>query len=478
MPDHQPQPQQPSQPENTHAKVPARTPDAHSGADDSADTGTASGTRAELRNSQAVAKAEQLAGRIKEAWETRNQPDTTEPLSTTYELLTVPQDKSSLRDLRGALATPGLVGKWNAVYQVYQHHRIGRAVNRYFLQRGKLAAGGITFMAVFSIAGLATVGWTLFAMFFHMDYRFQMMVAEAVNQFIPGIMITPDDPDGLLNPMSLQPSTGTYATGIIGFLVALWAASRVVRYLADGVRSMFGLLTFPGRSLFMYPRYFLALLLLLLAVLATAVLTVASDHLLSWVSHLFGIVPPLQHTFTSDLLTLTVPFLIDGAMFWVVVRLAADVKVPTKTLLAGSAVFGLASTLLRYVGSTVIGMTNNPLTAAAATVITVMVWINVLARITLVICAWMADPPAMVTRVDRRSIHLQSAPNYVTSAAPHTLEWPYHPISGDLIPARALTISQAKRALTEAEAVETDYPLHVSDEDEGEDGWAEPPTLF
>ena len=396
-----------------------------------------------------------IKGKLIKALTPKPEETNVAPASTTYSLLTTDQDRTKVRDLTPALKTPGLIGKWNGVFRVYQHHRIGRAVNRYLIQRGKLSAGGISFMAIFSLAGLATVGWTLFAIFFQSNHTFQEEVAETANSFIPGIVATSSDPSGLLDPNAMVVSTGTVVTGVAAFLVALWAASRVVRYLAEGMRSMFGLLPFPGRWMNMYPRYMLGLFLLLLAVLNTALLTLLSDHLLGWASDAFAIHPPLEHTITYDIATKAVPLLVNTLTFYVLVRVAAGIHVPSKTLWVGSAAFALASSLLGSVSGSVIGATSNPVTAAATTVVTILVWVNILSRIALVICAWMADPPAMVTKVDAESIHSKSEPNYVSACAPHTLDWPYHPITGDLIPARVLTVPQAEQALVDAAEEQT-----------------------
>lgn len=398
-----------------------------------------------------VSEGKKLKEKVMQVLSSRQGDDSGEPLSDTYVLMTAAiQEKSSVRDLPEALRTPGLINKVTEVYLLYTRHRIGRAVSRYLVQRGKLSAGGISFMAIFSMAGIATVGWTLFAMFFHSNPKFQQVVADAANQFIPGVVRTASDPDGLIDPNSLTVGTGTLITGVVAFLVALWAASRVVRYLSEGVRSMFGLLPFPGRSIAMYPRSMLGLLLLLLAVLASGVLTLASDLLLQWLTELFKADPPFEHTFGYALVTQSVPFVIDTLMFVVLIRIAAGVRSPKKTLWGAALLFGIASLGLRSVGGALIHSTTNPLTTAATTVVTVLVWVNLLSRIALFMCAWMADPPATMIKVDSKSIHLHEQPNYVSMTSPETLLWPRHPVTGDLIPARALTVKEAEATLNAA----------------------------
>lgn len=357
-----------------------------------------------------------------------------------YEIVTAKQHKTRLRDLIPALLKPGFNAKVEAVLRVYQHHRIGRAINRYLQQGGRLTAGGISYLAIFSLAAALTVVWTVFARFFAKDPNFQSSVVEAINSFLPGLLREPGATSGgLLNPETVQVGSGNTITAIIAFLVALWAASRVVRYLVAGIRSMFGLLNYPGNFIATYTRYFLGLALLLIAVLVSAALSLVSTWLEKWVNEFLLAWSGRDVNWIIDLAAVLIPLLIDFFVFAVMVRFVADIRVPYRHLLRGAFAFAVASSLLRYAGGAVIHGFGNPLVAAAATLVTLLIWVNVLSRVALIISAWVADPPAIPLKVTADEVHAKESPNYVTLGSEHTLDWPHHPFTGDLIPARKVS---------------------------------------
>lgn len=356
-----------------------------------------------------------------------------------YALTAVEQQRSTLADLGPALKTPGLKNKIMAVGSVYQHHRIGRALTRYGIQDGQMLAGGMSYMAIFSIAALVTVAWSVFAHFFTADDHFQTLVVSAVNHYIPGLLADPGTGvEGLINPSEVAPTTGSVVAAVIALILGSVSAMQIVRYTTEGIRAMFGLMDFPGLMLKAYVRYFLGLLLLILAVLVTAFLSVLSQTFENWVTTVWPETVRVVDTVAFDIGRLMLPSIIDFAMFYAMVRFVSRVRVPHRTMVIGSVAFAVASLMLRSGGTALMTASQNPVIAAAATVVALLLWINILARVTLYICAWMADPPAVVMKLKPEEVLGNSRPNYVTLHSPVTLNWPHHPVTGDLIPARRL----------------------------------------
>lgn len=356
-----------------------------------------------------------------------------------YVLITAAQWKSTLKDVWPALRTPGFKNKFAELLDVYQHHRIGRGLSRYSLQKGRLSAGAISYMTLFSLGALVTVGWSLFSHFFSANSHFQSLVIETVNQYVPGLITDPGSgTTGLVDLSRLTTDGGTVVAGIIAFVVASWTSVQIVRYIVDGLRTMFGLLDYPGTMVSAYLRYFAGLGLLFLAVLTTVGLTLVS----SWFEEQLEAISPAAHAVIDsnafELARLAIPTLIDFLMFMVMVRFIARIGVPYKTLLVGSILFAIVSTALRYGGGALMRASKDPVLATIATAAALLIWVNLMARAALMICAWMSDPPAVVTRVDKRYVHVNQRPNYVTLNKPVTLNWPHNPVTGDIIPARPI----------------------------------------
>ncbi len=353
-----------------------------------------------------------------------------------YEVVTEDQWRINRADFSAAWHQDTLVKKIAAFTQIYRHSRIGRSLDRYNYQRGRILAGGISFMALFSIAAAVTVAWTLLAHLFAANPVFQESVVKAVNSLLPGIMTDPVTGEpGLVDPSKVEISKGNFITGIIALVVALFSASRIVRYIRDGIRSMFGLLPFPESFIRVYPRFFLGLGLLTLSVLANAGLSIA----LSWLEDFFITAIPalevIRRSVTFDVVAVLVPILVNFAVFPLFIRYIAGIRVPHRSLLLGSAAFATSVGVLTQLGSVVVGASKDPVIAAAATVGTLLLWLNILARLALMISAWMANPPAVVAKVAPEDVYTKSVPNYISLSDPATLQWPFHPISGDLIPA-------------------------------------------
>ncbi|WP_099331700.1 YihY/virulence factor BrkB family protein [Actinomyces minihominis] len=354
----------------------------------------------------------------------------------TYSLIHADQWKSRFRDLGPALRTSGFKNKIKAVAGVYQHHRIGRGLTRYSMQKGRLAAGAISYMAVFSLSAALTVAWTLFSHFFTANPEFQSLVLTTVNQFVPGLVTNPTTGvKGIIDPGAISQTKTTIIAGIAAFVAAVWSSIQVIRYISDGIRSMFGLLNYPGTNLKAFARYLLGIVLLFLGVMSTVLLTLASGWFEEAIASIFPTSAHILDTRTFDFLRTAFPSLIDFIMFGLIVRYVARIRVPRATLLTGSLAFAILSTILRFSGEALIRASDNPVIATIATAAALLLWVNFLARAALMVSAWMADAPAVVIRVKKEYVHGGSFPNFVTLHAPETLKWPHNPVTGDIIPA-------------------------------------------
>lgn len=352
---------------------------------------------------------------------------------------TIEQWKTRPRHVRAALKEPGLRAKIKALNTAYQHSRIGRALARYSHQNGAITAGGITYMSIFSLAAIVTVGWTVFAHVFSQNPQFQSNVIQAINSLIPGVLEDPTTgTKGIIDPQGINVGSGNVVAGIIAFGVALYSASRIAVYISGGIRAMFGLSNYPQSAVTNLLQSVIGVLILLVAVFATASLTVISELAVDWVDSTFPVMKNLHSSTAFNLLSAAVPFVINIFAFALFVRYVAGVRVPRNEMIIGSIAFSVAAEVLRTLGTTVVGSgLKDPVIAAAATVGTMMLWINFLARSALNVCAWMANPPAVVGTLHTASSYSHHNPNYVTLSDPTTLEWPHHPVSGDLMPTRS-----------------------------------------
>ena len=64
-------------------------------------------------------------------------------------------------------------------------------------------------------------------------------------------------------------------------------------------------------------------------------------------------------------------------------------------MLRGAAIAATGLGVVRTLGTTVVAgsVSNNPLFTSVAVLVTLLVWVNLIARIMLLAAAWTADPP-------------------------------------------------------------------------------------
>lgn len=347
----------------------------------------------------------------------------------------------------------GLAQRASRLIVWWKHTRVGRGLARYGAARGGLLAGGITYSALFSVAAALTIGYTVFMSVLGGNEQLREQVLEAVDEALPGIIDTPGS-DGLLAPDDLMLDTALNPASIAAAGVLLWTAMSVMSALKRSIRAMFGILVPRENPVAARLRDLVGFLTLALAVVLTAALGIAAGTAGQWVLDLIGV----DGTVASVLLRIlgfVVALAVDVTVFVLLFRVLAGARAPRKDLLLAATLGGVAAGTLRFFGTSVVGNVDDPLLAASAALITLLLWINLLARITLMLAAWAANPPAPPKPKDPAATKFDQTPNYVTLSAPRTLHWDYEAMTGTV---------QAERA--EREVVLTEDLVRLGEEGE------------
>src|SRR5699024_2191580 len=133
------------------------------------------------------------------------------------------------------------------------------------------------------------------------------------------------------------------------------------------------------------------------------------------------------------ILAVLVPLMVDMLVFLWVFRFLAGVRPPRRDLLLGSLLAAIGSGVLRYLGTSAVGSVgDNPLLQSSAALATLLLWVNLIVRITLMAAAWIANPPARPVPDEEMITHEDETPNYVTLSRPGTLDWQHDPITGQV----------------------------------------------
>ncbi|HIZ35770.1 MAG TPA: YihY/virulence factor BrkB family protein [Candidatus Ruania gallistercoris] len=315
----------------------------------------------------------------------------------------------------------------------WKNTRVARMLARYGVANGAMLSGGIAFSALFSIFAALVIGFSAFMLVIGDNIELRDRVIDTINEAMPMTLIGTEE--GQISPDQLQPSGGTGIAGIIAVLVLLNTATRVPANLRNAVRAMFGLLAPADSPVMGKLRDLLGFLGLAISVLLTTVLGVAAGTAGEWVLAQVGLEDSTGGRWLLTILGVLVPLIVDMLVFVWVYRVLAGVRPPRRDLWTGALLAGIGSGVLRYLGTTVVGsVSDNPLFQGSAALGVLLLWVNFLVRITLMVAAWMANPPQPPEVDDEMITHADETPNYITLSVPETLAWQHDPITGQVQP--------------------------------------------
>lgn len=325
-------------------------------------------------------------------------------------------------------AESGIINKAKIFVSWLQRLRIMRSLTRYGNGRGALLAGGIAYSAIFSLAAALTIGITVLLGVLGRSPQLQDAVFSSLASSLPGVLEWKGS-SGIVDPSDLVISTSFSITGIVAVVVLVFSATSVMRAMKSSIRAMFGIDQVPSGAASEKLRDLLGFVAISLGVGATGILTLAHTVI---GTRVFSAIR-LESTLASVMIRIgsfLISAAIDGLILWILIRFVALVRAPKTDLWWGLAGFGIAASLIRSLGTSAVGSVNNPLLASFAAIATLLLWINLLSRVMLIACAFIANPPKALKVSEAEDVHATESPNYVSLSEPLTLDWAHHRLSG------------------------------------------------
>jgi membrane protein len=309
----------------------------------------------------------------------------TEPVGAGQAHVHAPADEST------PPAKSSLVGRAKALVAWAQATRAMRANARFMSRGGGVLTGGIAYAALFSVFAALTIGYTLFMAVLGDNDKLRERVLEALNDYLPGLLDLDGSGQGI-NPESLNPSAGLTVAGVVAVVVLLLSALSATAALRVGIRAMFGD-DRRGSAIEGKVRQLGGLGALAAAVLLSAILTTVLGSVLQWLLSALGWGE--AGGFLLRTVGIAVAFVIDGATFVLIVCLLGSQNPPRRDLIQGALIAAAGIGVVRFLGTSVVAASasSNPLFASATVLVTLLIWVNLIARIVLLAAAWVADPP-------------------------------------------------------------------------------------
>ena len=280
-----------------------------------------------------------------------------------------------------------------AVETVKASHPV-RAYNRYSEVRGNVLAGGIAYFAFFSLFPALAVGLSFLGSTLRGQPELVQGIVDGVNSYLPGLLHPGtssgvDQPGIYVDDWLRRDVLGVVAS--VGLVTLLITGLGWMDALRQSVRAVFGD-DAGGGNVVVLKLYDVAVFLVIgLGLLVSVLSVVASTAAADFVLGLFGAErSPVGRALLRGL-GIFVPLVVDTALFLAVFRLLPGADVPLRDLFSGAVIGGVGLGILKQIGTQVASRSaDNPFLQAAASLVVILVLMNLIGRLTLFAAAWAA----------------------------------------------------------------------------------------
>lgn len=263
-----------------------------------------------------------------------------------------------------------------------------RVITHFTDRNGPIMAGGMSYQAIFAVFAAIWVGFSIAGIFLVNTPELTSQLYATINRSVPGLI----GPGGVVDPDLLSASGTLGWTGAIALVGLLFTALGWLATTALAVRHVFGM---PKQTMFFLLVKLRELglgLLFGLALVFSAIVSLASTTALE---ALFGFAGIGQDSFwfraAARALGFVLVLIIDTVTLAALFRVLSRVRIPFRRLVNGALLGGIALGVLKILGGAILGgATRNPLLAAFAVIIGLLIWFNLVSTIILISASWIA----------------------------------------------------------------------------------------
>lgn len=285
-----------------------------------------------------------------------------------------------------------LWNRWERIWQWIQLLRPYRTFSHFTNVGGSVLTSGMSYLAIFAVFAALAIGFGVFGYELGQHEEFLDTLVEQINSFVPGLLAY-DGSNGAVSVDTLLTDRVLNTTTVIAGVSLAWVTMSWFTGTRRSIRLIFELEVKQYRNAVLLKlRDLMLALLFALALLASALLTVISTSLFNdlfswlgwdtnnWLLNWVGQVVRYVAVLAFDVILLLAIHL-----------LLAEIRVPFWNLLWGSFLGGVALSLLKVLGTSLLGgSTSNPLLASFAVIIGLLIWFNLICRVLLLTSSWIA----------------------------------------------------------------------------------------
>jgi membrane protein len=270
----------------------------------------------------------------------------------------------------------------------FQESRPWKAWKRYGDARGNILAAGVGYFAFFSIFPAVALAFTVFGFVLRGHPDLLRSVSGQIDAYLPGLIRDAQHPEGLVQ-FQEPGAVPLTITGLIAFVTLVLAGLGWLGAVREGVRAVFGASGPVGNVITGKLRDLGVLFTLGLGIALLGVLTSTVGATASWIAESTGLP---GGRWAISLADLALSVVADTGLMIILLGVVSGVGVRWRELSQGALLGGVGFTLLKLSAAFLLPrLTANPLFASFAVVVGLLVWINLIAQLTLIAAAWAAN---------------------------------------------------------------------------------------
>ncbi|GAA1948855.1 YihY/virulence factor BrkB family protein [Microbacterium deminutum] len=261
-----------------------------------------------------------------------------------------------------------------------------RAFLLYADSRGPMLADSISYRTMFSVFAGVFLGFSVASLWLAGNPDVLNSLVSVVDAAIPGLL----GDQGLIDPKTIQAPAGLTITGIVALVALLGAAIGAIGSLRMAFRQLARHVHDDIFWIWVMLRNVVIAIGIGAAFLASAVITFYGTAGIGALTEWLGRGPddPLT-VFSARALSIAVVFVLDALCIGILFRLLSGLKPSARSLWSGALLGAVALTVLQQLSFLFVGaVSRNPIYASFASLIALLVWLNLSAQVILIAGAY------------------------------------------------------------------------------------------
>lgn len=265
--------------------------------------------------------------------------------------------------------------------------KVARAFLLYSERRGPMLADSVTYRALFSVFAGLLLGFSIASIWLAGNPQAWKAILDAINSAVPGLV----GPDGVVkDPTAIDAPAGLSLAGIISLIALVGAALGAIGSLRTAVRNIAGVVLDDMFFVWVILRNLALALGIAVAFIAAAAVTFIARIGIGLVTDLLGLPEDsVGAVWGIRIVSLLVVFALDVMLIFGIYRLLSGQRAPARSVWAGALLGGAGLLVLQELSSLFVGgATSNPLLASFASLLALLIWMNLSTQVILIACAY------------------------------------------------------------------------------------------